>query len=503
MERVQQVLRTASNVVQSDEFEKFVINTQDFVSDRARGESVSTQLTQMAVSLSDAAEVLNRNFAKKDDKGRETTVISPVVMPKDHRAWGWLILALSAAVGWSIGGIIVAGITGLSLFTVFIPFWLMWFVYVGFNLWKNSFVMIPDGCVGLVYKYGKVEDIAPAGRYVIFHPWKKVSFIVNVTKEYPYNAPVREAPTSSKINASVDLFLQFKIKEPLKFVTDMGGVQGFSERLQNTISEVTRALIYSQRADEIYDLVGESTSQMLDDLNKNFNPIVEFVSANITHAEPSDIEYRKDLASAEMVRVAKEAYTYKYELDLRKKRDEGDLDKELASLRETLSEIRAEIGTSRAQMETAREKEINRANAYAQQLMVEAESEAHANAALLQAQALDIRAVKSADFPEILEYRYQQEVLTRIAQVADKLPQLVHIGDGNDLKVDFLNMASEMLGVENKPLYTDEDIAQIRGRRNEMIRRIQLRAKKIAQANLILSSEDDASPADKVEGENA
>src|ERR687889_666838 len=47
--------------------------------------------------------------------------------------------------------------------------------------------------------------------------------------------------------------------------------------------------------------------------------------------------------------------------------------------------------------------------------MVEAESEANANAALLEAQALDIRAVSSAAAPEILEYRFQQDVLERLA----------------------------------------------------------------------------------------
>jgi hypothetical protein len=39
--------------------------------------------------------------------------------------------------------------------------------------------------------------------------------------------------------------------------------------------------------------------------------------------------------------------------------------------------------------------------------MIEAGSTANANAALLEAQALDIRAVSSAAAPGILEYRFQ------------------------------------------------------------------------------------------------
>ena len=117
-----------------------------------------------------------------------------------------------------------------------------------------------------------------------------------------------------------------------------------------------------------------------------------------------------DLAAPEMVRVAKGLY-YEYELRLEGSRTRASSGSELASLRETLSAISAEIATYQAQIDTARERETNRANASARERMVEAESEANANAALLEAQALDIRAVSSAAAPEILEYRFQQDVL--------------------------------------------------------------------------------------------
>ena len=81
-------------------------------------------------------------------------------------------------------------------------------------------------------------------------------------------------------------------------------------RLENAISEVTRALIYEQRAEAIYYLLGESTQKFHDSLNEQFLPAVRFTNANITHAEPSSQEYRMDLAAPERVRVAKGAYTY-------------------------------------------------------------------------------------------------------------------------------------------------------------------------------------------------
>jgi len=343
-------------------------------------------------------------------------------------------------------------------------------------------VMVPDGCRAVITRFGKLEEVAGAGRKLLFNPWKQVSYIVNTTREYPYNAPIRQAPTSSRVNASVDLFLQFRIEEPAEFIFTVGGVKGFSDKLENAISEVTRALIYEQRAEDIYDLVGESTQKFLDSLNEQFLPAVRFTNANITHAEPSSQEYRMDLAAPEMVRVAKEAYTYEYELRLRKEQDEGELRGELASLRETRSAISAEIATYQAQIDTARERETNRANASARERMVEAESTANANASLLEAQALDIRAVSSAAAPEILEYRFQQDLLERLAGVADSLPQVVQIGAGGNggaEAVDFLEISRRMIGTGDEPLFTPEDMQAIRNRMEEIQRRIRDRAREI------------------------
>jgi hypothetical protein len=241
---------------------------------------------------------------------------------------------------------------------------------------------------------------------------------------------------------------------------------------------VTRALIYEQQAGEIYDLVGESTQKFLDSLNEQFLPAVRFTNANITHAEPSSQEYRMDLAAPEMVRVAKEAYTYQYELQLKKEQNEGELNKELAELRETLSAIQAEIATYQAQIDTARERETNKANSRARQRMVEAESSANANAALLEAQALDIRAVSGAAAPEILEYRFQQELLERLAAVADRLPRVVQVGDSGG-KVDFLEIARGMVGTGTEPLFTPEDMRAIRSRMAEIQARIRERGAEI------------------------
>lgn len=480
----QRARELVAEVATGEQFAQFRVDARDFLSAREQGGSSGTRIDQMTSSLDDAAEIVNRSFAEGDPAGNFTNVISPVVIP-DRRSFVWLVPVVLVVGFGLVGSLSTAllerlpgvGNVGLALFGP--HFWFLVLAFVAFSWWQRSLVMVPDGCQALISRFGKLETIAPAGRVLLLNPWKQVSYIVNTTKEYPYNAPIREAPTASRVNASVDLFLQFRIDDPVEFIFTLGGVKGFADKLENAISEVTRALIYEQKAEAIYDLVGESTQALLATLNQQFLPAVRFVNANITHAEPSSQEYRIDLAAPEMVRVAKEAYTYQYELQVRKEQNEGELNKELAELRETLSAIRADIATYQAQMDTARERESNRANADARQRLVEAESSAKANAALLEAQALDIRAVSGAASPEILDYRYQQEVLQRLEGVADHLPQVVQIGAQAEQGIDFVAIARHMLGTEGATLYTAADMQAIRERLEETHARIRDRAAQI------------------------
>jgi len=475
MQKLPSVIKAVAEV--ADEFQ---IDPKDFFSPREKGGSAGTQIAQLTTSLAEAAQILNSSFPQEKETGGYTNVISPVVMPKDTRSLLWVGGAVLLGLVGAVGFITLAALPGgLNWYIFGLHYWLLWLGYIIFSLWRNSFVEIPDGCQALITRFNKVEEIVGPGRKNLWNPWKKVAYIVNTTKEYPYNAPIRQAPTQGRVEASVDLFLQFKIEDPSVFIFTLGGAHGFSEKLYNAISEVTRALIYEQKAEEIYDLVGESTQSLLESLNRQFLPAVRFVNANITHAEPASQEYRMDLAAAEIFRVAKEAYTYEYELSLRKEQDEGELNKELASWREKLSGIRAEIATYQAQIDTAREKAINQANAYAQRLLIEAGSEARANAALLEAQALDIRALNSAQYPEILEYRFQQEKLRKIEGIAGRLPQIINIGPAGESEIDFLKVAQQMLGTKEKPLYTPEELQTIRTKMDDIAKRIRSRAKEI------------------------
>ncbi|MQA97599.1 MAG: SPFH domain-containing protein [Streptosporangiales bacterium] len=462
-------------------------------------------MEQKSVPLDEAGEALNRSGQQRKD-GESVHAICPMVLPRGRS----LISMLPVLVLPLIGLVVVALEAARGVDVLIHPFfgvhyWVLSLVAVGVVWFRQGMVMVPDGCQAMITRFGKLEQVVGPGRVVLLNPWKRVSYIINTTREYPFNTPVREAPTQGGVSASIDLFIQFRINDPTEFVYTLGAVRGFEEKLNNAVSETIRSLIYEQEAAGIYDMVGDDTGRLLDQLNQQFRPAVELTNANITHAEPSDQGYRMDLASPEMVRVAKEAYTHEYALQLRKERDEGDLIKELAGQQEELSAINADIAAYQAQMDTAVERETNRAQAMARQRYVQAESEARANAALLEAQALDIRAMTAAEAPEILEYRYQQQVLDALENVAGHMPQLMRIGGGasgadGPAGVDFLQLARELIGERGTELFTEGDMAAVRSRLTDVAARI---AEREAEITRLLEAERPTVPGRTVVAETS
>ena len=287
----QRAQEAVEEFAQDEQFGEFEVNSEDFLSARERGGTSGTEIEQQTASLSEASEILNRSFPTRTSSGEFVNVISPVVIP-NRQSLFWRLLPIALLVVFVVVGIVamvslsaipVVGDLGL---TVFGPhFWLLLIALAVFVWWRQSVVMVPDGSQAVITRFGKLEEVVDAGRTLLFNPWKQVSYIVNTAKEYPYNAPIREAPTAGRVNASVDLFLQFRIEDPAEYIFTVGGVRGFADKLENAISEMTRALIYEQNAEDIYDLVGESTQKFLESLNKQFLPAVRFTNANITHAE--------------------------------------------------------------------------------------------------------------------------------------------------------------------------------------------------------------------------
>jgi len=300
--------------------EQYGLDPADFLAARDQNASVGTRIEQQTTSLANAGEALNRSRYERGPEG-PVHVICPMVIPRGRTARALLPVILLVMLGL-VGSLVTLPLPHATMIFFGPHYWVLTAAIGAFSWWRQGMVMVPDGCVALISKFGKLEQVVGPGRVTLLNPWKRVSYIINTTREYPFNAPIREAPTRSGVKASVDLFLQFRIEDPIEFVFTLGAVQGFQDKLNNAISETTRSLIYEQEAAKIYDLVGENTTRLLEQLNQQFLPAVRLTSVNITHAEPSSQEYRMNLAAPEMVRVAKEAYTYEYQLQLRKEQNE-------------------------------------------------------------------------------------------------------------------------------------------------------------------------------------
>jgi hypothetical protein len=64
----------------------------------------------------------------------------------------------------------------------------------------------------------------------------------------------------------------------------------------------------------------------------------------------------------------------------------------------------------------------------------------------------------------------------------------VNLGEASENKIDFMTVAREMLGVEDKPLYTTEDIQTIRQRADQIMKRIKDRT---IQLNELIAADEE------------
>ena len=171
MGKWQDSVDTFYKAARSKDIEQFRIDAGDFLSARERGEAAGTRIEQMSAALEDSAEIVNRSFPQRDaNSGQYTNVISPVVIPKDHRSYLWAAIVLGLVVLGLTGTGLTATLGGLPGFgnlstVLFGPhYWLVVLGYAAFNLWRNSFVKVPDGCQALITRFGKLEEIAGPGR---------------------------------------------------------------------------------------------------------------------------------------------------------------------------------------------------------------------------------------------------------------------------------------------------------------------------------------------------
>lgn len=368
-------------------------------------------------------------------RGGEGGSLVPVVIPRDGRSLSWLWLVWFALWGLVSGGLLLATghgflggaavAAGLGSLALALSWW-----------WRSAIIEIEEGTVGVLTRFGAIDGpgLLP-GRHYLWHPWKRVAYVVDVTTEIPYSAPVLSSPTHENVPLkSIEFFLRFRIVDAIRFVQIIGA-GNFDLVLSNSVQDAIRQRSRQVRTERAYDLRGSDVKDMQDLLNNKLAPYgVQIMGCNIPDVQLPDT-YREHLATRE--RTAKELVAYEKEWELARKRRIDSLLMEIERAKKVrdakIIEVSAALNKARkdvAQMLEERETE-------AQKIRYEIETRARTNlvAAQGEAKAREQLATSYRDNRAVLGYELARRRLDVGARLAESAPRPVIVqtdGAGGD-----------------------------------------------------------------------
>lgn len=366
-------------------------------------------------------------------RGGDGGALVPVVIPKDARGLRWLSLVWLAAWG-ALSGVLL----GINDFGgVAVLAWLTAVVLLALAaLWwfRSSIIEIEEGTIGVLTKFGAISGPGlPPGRHYLWHPWARVAYVVDVTTEIPYAAPVLSSPTHENVPLkSIEFFLRFRIVDAVRFVQTIGA-GNFDLVLSNSVQDAIRQRSRQVRTERAYDLRGSDVKDMQELLNRQLTRYgVQIMGCNIPDVQLPD-QYREHLSTRE--RTSKELSAYEKEWELIRKRRIDTLlmqierskkvrDAKIVEVKGALNKARKDV----AQMLEERETE-------AQRVTYEIETRARTNlvAAQGEAKAQEQLATAYRDNRAVLGYelaRRRLDVGARLAQSAPR-PVIVHTDENS------------------------------------------------------------------------
>ena len=408
-------------------------------------------------------------------RGGDSGSVVPVVIPKDKRGMRWTSLIWFGA--WALlSGIFLAAtghgaLGGLAIFVAILAFLLsaLWW-------WRSSIVEIEEGTVGVLTKFGAISGpgLSP-GRHYLWHPWARVAYVVDVTTEIPYTAPVLSSPTHENVPLkSIEFFLRFRIVDAIRFVQTIGA-GNFDLVLSNSVQDAIRQRSRQVRTEQAYDLRGSDVKDMQDLLNRQLTRYgVQIMGCNIPDVQLPD-QYREHLATRE--RVAKELVAYEKEWELTRKRRIDTLLLEIERSKKVrdakVVEVQASLNKARkdvAQMLEERETE-------AQKVRYEIETRARTNlvAAQGEAKAQEQLATAYRDNRAVLGYELARRRLDVGATLADDAPRpvIVHTdaGSGDSSALSTLLMAQLLPQLQSEASAPRSAQRQVSGAVNQAAQR--------------------------------
>lgn len=364
--------------------------------------------------------------------GGEAGTLIPVVIPKHRRRLFWLVplwlglLSLLSGVMFTVRGdgtlAVLAYLAGVVLSLAGALWW-----------WRSSIVEIEQGTNGVLTRYGAVAGTLDPGRHYLWHPWSRVSFVVDVATEIPYSAPVMACPTRENVPLrSIEFFMKLRITDAVLFVRTIGA-GNFDLVLSSAVQDAIRQRARLVQTERAYDLRGSDVADMQELLNRQLSRYgVRITGCNIPDVQ-LPAQYQQHLATRE--RVSKESAAYEQEWGLTRKRRIDSLQMDIERAKKVrdarIVEVKAALNKAREQVaQLLEEQETN-----AQRVRFEIETRGRSGLISAENEAKAQRRLARAyrDNRAVLQYELALRRLEVGAELAGRAPQPVVVrtdGDG-------------------------------------------------------------------------
>ncbi len=379
-----------------------------------------------------------RQLLRSGDEGQ----LVPVVIPKDRRGFGWIILAgiglyflLTMLMAIIAGNALIAGLAALMTLLIFGITFVSWILV--------AIVEIEQGNTGILSHYGQITGTLSPGRHFLFWPWQKVEFVVDTSTEIPYTAPVLACPTRDNVPLkSIEFFLKFRIEDPIAFVRNIGA-SNFDLVLSSAVQDAIRQRSRKVETERAYDLRGSDVGDMQDYLNRQMQRYgVRIIGANIPDVQLPD-QYQQHLATREKVSKELTAYEREWELVRKQRIDMLLMEIERAKKERDARFVEVKTAINKARESVAQVLQERETEAQKIRLEIEARGRAALKAAENEARALRHLGKAYKDNRAVLQY----ELMVRQLQVAETLvrsaprPVLVQSENGDQSALSTLILA--------------------------------------------------------------
>jgi len=138
-----------------------------------------------------------------------------------------------------------------------------------FTGYKISRIVVPYGFDAIMEVNGKIIGVVKPGVYYRPHCYQ-IAFIVN-KQHIPYHFAVHSCPTLDNVRVDIHVDFLFHVADSVRFVYGIAP-ENMEELLRATQAETVRSLVRTVRINQVRNLRGVNSEDMIITLNEKLNP---------------------------------------------------------------------------------------------------------------------------------------------------------------------------------------------------------------------------------------